>query len=97
MQVKQISFVDIYRDGGSYGMGFEGEDGQDYELHLQSNRLRGKSQYETPVIYLGRRNQRQVVQELSWEEARQFLQGLSFDSPRFAELKKLLKNKGKAE
>jgi hypothetical protein len=98
MEVKKIIFVDVYRDGGSYGLGYEGLDGKEYEFHIQSNRLRKKGfkqqVYEPPVIYLGRRNDRHIVKTLNWKEAQAFLARLQYQGSRFAELHALVNQKG---
>lgn len=88
MKVVEIGMVDIYRDGGSYGMVFEANDGQVYELFLETLAFEPGSleSHRAPVLYLGGCNSGNIVVRMSWEEAEAFVAPLRFDDERFQEL-----------
>lgn len=97
MNVQRIWGADICRDGGSYSLCFDADDGHWYELFLQVELHQGgPSTYQPPVIYLEGVNGGQVVGTLTWLEAKQFVASLSFDDPRFTELLKVIITEGKA-
>jgi len=97
MNVQRIWGSDICRDGGSYSLCFDADDGRWYELFLQVQLHHGgPSTYHPPVIYLEGVNGGPVVKRLTWLEAKQFVASLSFDNPRFTELVNVITSEGNA-
>jgi hypothetical protein len=43
MKVAKIHWADIYRDGGSYGVGFDAEDGGNYEFFMRTKNSRRRA------------------------------------------------------
>jgi hypothetical protein len=39
VELKKLTFADIYRDGGSYGATFETDDGRSYNVWLQRSKM----------------------------------------------------------
>ncbi len=81
MNVQRIWGADICRDGGSYSLCFDADDGR---------------WYRPPVIYLEGVNGGQAVRTLTWLEAKQFVASLSHDNLRFTELLKVIASEGNA-
>ena len=95
MNVKKIWEADICRDGGSYGFSFDSDDGRRYEFFLLTRAFDGVStSHHPPVIYLEDVNSGQIVQRLTWQEAKQFVAPLKYDDARFAELLKIIETEG---
>jgi hypothetical protein len=91
VNVQRIWEVDVCRDGGSYSLCFDADDGRWYELFLRVQLHRSRrSTHHPPVIYLEGVDGGKVVQVLTWVEARQFVASLNYDSPRFIELLKVI-------
>jgi hypothetical protein len=95
MQVQRVWGADICRDGGSYSLCFDSNDGLWYELFLKTRAFdqTGPS-HEAPVIYRGSSNDGQVVLSLTWAEAKKFVAPLSFDGSRFEELLRVIETEG---
>lgn len=97
MNVQKIWGADICRDGGSYSLCFDADDGRWYELFLQVQfQPGGRSTHQPPVIYLEGVNGGQAVRTLTWLEAKQFISPLRYDSARFTELVKVIATEGVA-
>jgi len=97
MKVTKVTGADIYRDGGSFGMTFEADDGGRYELFLQTLAFENRQALEShhpPVIYRGSVNDRDVVRRLDWEEAKAFVAPLQFDERCFDELVAIIARAG---
>jgi hypothetical protein len=97
MKVAKITSVDYYRDGGSIGLSFDAGDGGHYEFFLKTRafeRPLALESHHPPVIYRGDVNDRDVVQELDWDEAKAFVSPLRFDNPCFDELVALVGRAG---
>lgn len=97
MKVVEIGMADIYRDGGSYGMSFEADDGQVYEFFLETQAFEpgAVESHRTPVLYLGDCNSGNIVVRMSWEEAEAFVAPLRFDDDRFRELVAIVMRHGR--
>jgi hypothetical protein len=97
MEVRKILYADIFRDGGSYGFGFEAADGRRYEFFLQTTAFSAErtTTHQAPVIYREDRNSGDIVQSLSWEEAKEFVAPLRYSDRRFDDLVKIVANEGK--
>ena len=97
MQVERVWGADICRDGGSYSLCFDSNDGRWYELFLKTRAFEGAGpSHDAPVIYLGSANDGRVVRSLTWQEAKSFVAPLSFDGPRFQELRLVIETEGGA-
>jgi len=97
MKVVKIWDADMYRDGGSYGFCFYTDDGQWYEFFLRTAAFDEGlvTSHQAPVIYLEGCNSGRLVQHLSWGEAQDFMQHLSYDNERFTELVQIVANEGR--
>jgi hypothetical protein len=95
MRVQRVWGADICRDGGSYSLCFDSDDGRWYELFLKTRAFEqfGPS-HEPPVIYLGSADDGHAVQALTWQEAKAFIAPLSFEGARFAELRRVVDTEG---
>ena len=91
MNVQRIWGADICRDGGSYSLCFDADDGRWYELFLQVR----FGECGVPT-YLEGVNGGQEVQSLSWAEAGKFTAGMQYDNPRFTELLAVIASEGNA-
>jgi hypothetical protein len=95
MNVERIWSADVCRDGGSYSLCFDADDGRWYEFFLQTRAFEGDGpSHLPPVIYLEGVNGGHEVQRLTWDQARQFLGPLRFDNARFAELIEIVQRGG---
>lgn len=98
MKVQRIWAADICRDGGSYSLCFDADDGRWYDLFLQVQLTgNGLPVHRPPVIYLEGVSGGQAVQTLIWFEAKQFIAPLRYDSPRFTGLLKVIATEGRPE
>lgn len=97
VKVKSILYADIFRDGGSYGFGFDSDDGNQYEFFLQTTVFSAAQDttHHAPVIYLDDCNSGRVVRSLSWEEAKKIVESLHYSDQRFDELVNIVANEGK--
>jgi hypothetical protein len=97
MRVEKIWDADIYRDGGSYGFCFDADDGHWYEFFIQTSAFDEErpGTHRPPVIYLEGSNSGNVVQNLSWDEAKVFIKHLSCSNKRFSELAFIVANEGR--
>lgn len=96
MKAVRIHWADIYRDGGSYGFGFDADDGLQYEFFLKTT-FSGPPSAAThlpPVLHLTDCNDGDAIQQMSWEEAQAFVAPLEFDDPRFRELVAIVMRRG---
>ncbi len=97
MQVQRVWGADICRDGGSYSLCFDSDDGRWYEFFLKTRAFaQSGPSHESPVIYLGSVNDGLAVQSLTWQEAKAFTAPLSFDNARFEELRRIVDSEGGA-
>lgn len=99
MNVERISDVDICRDGGSYSLCFDAEDGHWYEFFLKTRAFdedRSRT-HHPPVIYLDGYNDGVEVARLTWEDAKSFVAPLRYESRRFSELVHIVMNEGRAD
>jgi len=96
MEVDKILYADVFRDGGSYGLGFEAQDGQRYELFIQTTAFSAAQDttHRAPVIYWEDCNSGRIFQSLSWKEAKEFIEPLRYSDPRFDELVEIIANEG---
>lgn len=95
MNVKRIWVADICRDGGSYSLCFDSDDGRWYELFLKTRAFEGGTPtHHPPVIYLEGVNGGQLVTSLTWHEARQFVAPLRYEGERFVELLQIIETEG---
>ena len=97
MNVAEILYAEILRDGGSYALGFEADDGNQYELFLMTTAFSTErhTTHEVPVIYWQDCNSGRIVQSLSWKEAQEFIAPLRYSGRRFGELVKIIASGGK--
>ena len=96
--VVEIFNADIYRDGGSRCFCFHSDDDNWYEFHLPVERCNGDIVgYSEPVLYLNSVNDQNVIQQFSWDQAREFVSGLHFDNERFRELVDVVLKCGKLD
>jgi hypothetical protein len=97
MNVQKVWGVDICRDGGSYSLCFNADEGRWYELLLQVQfHLDRPPTHRPPVIYLEGVNVGKAVRTLTWHEAKQFISTLRHDSARFTELVSIIAAEGAA-
>lgn len=97
MKVQRVWGADICRDGGSYSLCFDSDDGHWYELFLKIRAFEGAGpSHEPPVIYRGSANDGHAVQSLSWHEAKAFVAPMSFEGNRFDELRRVIDTEGGA-
>ncbi|MGN6546988.1 MAG: hypothetical protein ACTHK7_18175 [Aureliella sp.] len=68
MRVQCVTEADIYRDGGSYGVQFRAEDGEEYQLWMEVNRYSDDPTHLPPVI-MGGSALDQEIAALTWDEA----------------------------
>ena len=94
MEITKIIGADICRDGGSYSFSFESDDDSWYELFVKIKAI-GSKEYHEPAIYRGGFNDGDLIRKLSWSEAKELLQQIKYENPRFKELITLLGNNGK--
>ncbi len=94
MEITKIFGADVCRDGGSYSLTFESNDKEWYELFVQVKGIESNEYFE-PAIYRGGFNDGKLIEKLSWECAKVFLQSINYDNSRFHELVKLVGNNGK--
>lgn len=95
MQVQRVWGADICRDGGSYSLCFDSDDGRWYEFFLKTRAFEQSGpSHEPPVIYLGSVNEGHAVQSMNWQEAKAFVAPLSFEGARFAEIRRIIETKG---
>ena len=93
--VVEIFNADIYRDGGSRSFCYHSDDGNWYEFHVRVlHRRFVVTGYAEPVLYLKSVNDRNVVHELSWDEAIDFVDQLEYDNQRFRELLEVVGRRG---
>lgn len=97
MKIKNILYAEIFRDGGSYGLGFEADDGNPYEFFLKTTAFSTEREttHESPVIYWEDCNSGRVVQSLSWKEAKEFVAALHYGGQRFDELVEVVMSEGR--
>lgn len=98
MKVENILYADIFRDGGSYGFGFDADDGRQYEFFLATAAFSAAQDttHHAPVIYRDHSDSGNIVRSLSWEEAKKFIGPLRYSDPRFDELVNIVANEGKS-
>lgn len=97
MRVQRVWAVDICRDGGSYSVCFDSDDGHWYELFLKTRAFTGSGPtHEPPVIYRGSANDHKALRALSWQEAKAFVASMSFEGNRFEELRRIIDAEGGA-
>jgi hypothetical protein len=84
VNVEKIWGADICRDGGSYSLCFDSDDGQWYEFFLRISLADGS--YDSPAIYRGSADDGHVVDRMSWVDADAFLRCLRYDGSRFQEI-----------
>ncbi|MFL6676753.1 MAG: hypothetical protein ACJ8IK_00325 [Burkholderiaceae bacterium] len=96
MKVQRIWGADICRDGGSYSLCFDADDGRWYELFVKTRAFETapSTSHHPPAIYLEGANGGEVVRHLSWSEAREFIAPLSYEGDRFAELRQVIETAG---
>jgi len=97
MKVVQIFRADVYRDGGSLGFQFEGDNGNRYEFFLKTRRFEkgADANYHPPVLFLENCNSGEIVRRMtSWEEAQEFIRPLAFDNDRFRQIQEVVNNRG---
>jgi hypothetical protein len=96
--ISRIIGADICRDGGSYSFCFYSDDSQWYEFFLRTRAFENAApaSHFPPVIYLGSANDDKVVDRLSWDDGRNFLDGVEYDNERFRELVAIVKAEGKS-
>ncbi|MEY4563927.1 MAG: hypothetical protein RLZZ618_3204 [Pseudomonadota bacterium] len=96
--VKNILGVDICRDGGSYSLCFDSDDGRWYEFFLKTRAFDpvAIASHEPPAVYCKGSDDGQLVRNLSWVEGMAFVAQLSFDNERFRELVEILVTEGRA-
>jgi hypothetical protein len=96
MKVIKVWDADIYRDGGSYGVCFDSDDGHWYELFLRTRAFEGAAEtHYAPVVYFEGCNSGVVVEQLTWSEAKEFVASLNYSSSRFSEFVKIISNEGR--
>lgn len=88
----------ICRDGGSYSLCFDADDGCWYELFLKTRAWENEpsASHYPPSIYLEGANGGQIVRSLIWSEAKEFIGSLSYEGERFAELRQVIETEGAA-
>jgi hypothetical protein len=95
IKVSKIFGADIYRDGGSYSLGFYSDDEEWYEFFIpiiwEGDATVG---YNTPVLYFNSVNHHRVLRDFTWDEAAEFLKPLSYDNHRFHELVEVVALRG---
>ena len=97
MRVQRVWGADICRDGGSYSLCFDSDDGHWYELFLKTRAFEGAGpSHEPPVICRDGANDGHAVQSLSWQEAKAFVAPMSFEGNRFEELRRVIDTEGGA-
>ena len=104
MNVKEIGYVETYRDGGSIGMAFRAKPkgifsrSKWYELFIKNRSFEEKpdTDYYEPKIYLEDCNSGKIIKELTWEDANIFVSKLSNSHENFQTLVQLIKSHGKS-
>jgi len=94
MEITKIFGADICRDGGSYSLSFESSDKEWYEFFVQVKGIESNEYFE-PAIYRGGVNDGELIQKLSWSNAKEFLASIKYENKRFNELVRLVGNNGK--
>jgi len=96
MKAVRVHWADLYRDGGSYGFGFDADDGRRYEFFLKTTAFGPPSaqSHEPPVLNLQDCNDGDEILRMSWDEAQAFVAPLVFDNPRFEELVAIVMRRG---
>jgi hypothetical protein len=97
MRVVEIGMVDVYRDGGSYGMTFSAGDGRTYEFFLEILPFEPSAaeSHRSPVLFLDDCNNGAPVSRMSWDEAETFIKPLQHDDDRFRELVAIVARHGR--
>lgn len=97
MRIAKIGNADSYRDGGSYGVHFEADDGHWYEFFLQTTALSNEKSttHLAPVLYQENRNSGLVVQTFTWAEAKEFTARLRYTNERLSKLLKIVETEGR--
>jgi hypothetical protein len=93
MKVTKIFGADVCRDGGSYSLSFESNDGEWYELFIQVKGIESNEYFE-PAIYRKGFDNGELIQKLTWASANKFLAPLKYKNARFNELVALVANNG---
>ena len=93
MKITKIYGADICRDGGSYSLSFQADDGEWYELFVQVKGIESNLYFE-PKLYKGGVNGGLEVEVFSWSSAKNFLRGVSYSGQRYQELLQLVSNNG---
>ena len=76
---------------------------QDYELFIQNRAFEESpdTDYESPVIYMGDRNSNNVVKNLDWQQAKEFITPFKCSDlssiEHFKSLLRIIENEGKHE
>ncbi|WP_254511566.1 hypothetical protein [Anatilimnocola floriformis] len=79
VSIARVFSVDIYRDGGSYGMCFYSPDGEWFEFFVRVqhwDRPTDAIRYHPPVLYFQSVNSRNVIRNFTWEEADELVSGI---------------------
>ena len=79
ISVARVFSVDIYRDGGSYGLCFYSPDNEWFEFHVPIQKSfsgRDKPYYHPPRLYLQSVNSGNVIRNFTWEEADEFVSSI---------------------
>lgn len=96
MKVVEIWNAEYYRDGGSYAFMFVAEDGKEYEFISQVILSKdGVTSYRPPVIFWQDCNSGKIVRTFTWDQAKKFIEPLSYKSEIFSELKQLVNERAR--
>lgn len=96
--VDVVGNTSYYRDGGSYGMHFIGQDGKKYELFVKSTMFAKPKPAEShfpPVVRLGGGSDAVVVQTLTWREAQRLLASVAGKDELFDQMLRVIRNEGR--
>lgn len=93
MKVTKVYGADVCRDGGSYSLSFEANDGEWCEFFVEVKGMES-NQYFEPKLYKGGVNEGLEIEAYSWVSAKTFLSEITYSGERFHELVQLVKNNG---